>query len=132
MDFLLDTSFVIGLWREREAGAEVRFLERHADAALGLPWIAMGEFLAGAVIAGHDPMRVEAFLSGYPLVVPSEQTTAIYARLYASLHRKRHAVGVNDLWIAASAIECQVPLLTRNVKELSRVPGLKVFDYTRV
>lgn len=129
MDYLLDTNFLIGLWRQPQQGPEVGFLETHPDSVLALPWIAKGEFLAGAVVASHDAARVQRFLSQYPLTLPSDATLNIYAHLYAALRRAHKPVGVNDLWIAASAIEHKLPLLTRNVRELSRVEGLDVVDY---
>lgn len=129
MDFLLDTNFLIGLWREPTVGPEVRFLESHGDTVLALPWIARGEFLAGAVIAGHSMERVQKFLAAFPLTLPNDGTLAVYARLYAKLHKSRAKVGINDLWIAASAIEHKLPLLTRNVRELQRVEELTVMDY---
>ncbi|HET8941183.1 MAG TPA: type II toxin-antitoxin system VapC family toxin [Rudaea sp.] len=129
MDYLLDTNFLIGLWRKPQAGPEVRFLQAHGDCVLALPWIAKGEFLAGAVIAGHGAARVQQFLATYPLTLPSDSTLAVYARLYLALHESRAAVGINDIWIAASAIEHKLPLLTRNVREFKRVEGLDVVDY---
>lgn len=129
MDFLLDTNFLIGLWRQPQHGPEVGFLETHPESVLALPWIAKGEFLAGAMLASHDGVRVERFLSEYPLVLPNATTLAIYADRYAALRRARKTVGINDLWIAASAIEHKLPLLTRNVRELARVDGLDVVDY---
>ena len=52
MDYLLDTGFLIGLWRGRGKGPEAAFLSAHPEAVLALPWIAKAEFLCGAVIAG--------------------------------------------------------------------------------
>ena len=130
MDYLLDTSFLIGLWRGRGRGIEASFLAAHSDSVLGVPWIAKGEFLSGAVIAEHDLEKVTGFLAGYPVSWPDEQTLLQYATLYARLHAQRKLVGPNDLWIAAAAIGRDLPLLTRNVKEFSRVQGLRVVDYT--
>lgn len=129
VDFLLDTNFLVGLWRQPQRGPEVEFLETHPDCVLALPWIAKGEFLAGAAVANHDVARVMRFLAQYPLVLPTEATLGIYANRYAALRHAGKAVGINDLWIAASAIQHKLPLLTRNVRELSRVDGLDVLDY---
>lgn len=129
MDFLLDTNFLIGLWRQPQHGLEVDFLETHAESVLALPWIAKAEFLAGAVVAHHDAARVLRFLAQYPLVLPDETTLGIYANRYATLRTAGKTVGINDLWIAASAIQHRLPLVTRNVRELSRVEGLDVLDY---
>ena len=35
----------------------------------------------------------------------------------------------NDLWIGAAAVGRDLPLLTRNVRELSRIAGLRIVDY---
>ena len=129
MDFLLDTNFLIGLWRQPQQGPEVDFLEAHVDSVLALPWIASAEFLAGVVVAHHDAGRVLRFLAQYPLVLPDEATLGIYANCYAALRATGKIVGINDLWIAASAIQHKLPLVTRNVRELARVDGLDVFDY---
>ncbi len=129
MDFLLDTNFLVGLWRQPTQGAEARFLSRHADAAYGLPWVAKGEFLAGAVIAGHDLERVATFVGDYPVVFPVDATLVLYAEVFARLRARKLAVGPNDLWIGAAAIQAGLPLLTRNARELSRIEGLQVIDY---
>lgn len=132
MDYVLDTNFLIGLWRQRSRGPEAAYLASHPDAGLAVPWIAKAEFLAGAVIAGHDLEGVSGFLANFPVVWPGEATLMCYAELTAQLRQKRQAVGPNDLWIAAAAVERDIPLLTRNIKELSRVDRLNVVDYAKV
>ena len=39
-------------------------------------------------------------------------------------------IGTNDLWIAATAVVFDLPLVSRNVVEFRRVPGLHVLSYT--
>ena len=131
MDFLVDTTFLIHRWREGTASAEQRFIESHRDSAVGMPWIVKGEFLRGAVLAGHAAAEVAEFLGRYRVVWPDEETLVIYAKTYADLARSKQMIGPNDLWIAASALRSGLPLLTRNVREFRRVPGLKVEDYSR-
>ncbi len=60
----------------------------------------------------------------------TDDTLVHYASIYKALVRSRRTVGANDLWIAASAVERGVPLLTRNAAEFRRVDGLQVIDYT--
>lgn len=129
MDFALDTNFLIGLWRQPRDGVEVRWLLANGNASLGLPWVVKGEFLAGAVVAGHSLERVSQFLADYPVRWPTDATVLIYARTYSALRISKLAVGPNDLWVGATALAHEVPLLTRNVKELSRIDGLQVVDY---
>ena len=39
------------------------------------------------------------------------------------------SLSANDLWIAATALANQVPVVTRNDREFSRVQGLQVLSY---
>ncbi len=50
------------------------------------------------------------------------------AMAYASIRRdiKNQLIGRNDLWIAAHALAQNVPLITNNMREFARVPGLTV------
>ncbi len=93
------------------------------------PWIVKAEFLAGAVVAGHALPRVAAFLADYPVIWPDEDGLLHYARLYARLRQPGAHVGPNVLWIGVAAVARGVPLLTRNVAELSRIEGLQIVDY---
>jgi tRNA(fMet)-specific endonuclease VapC len=131
MDYLTDTTFLIDLWRERgRPGAAIRFVSEHSGAVVGLPWMAKGEFLRGAIIAGHMHDEVEAFLDVFIVVWPTEETLHRYATLYADLRKASQQIGPNDLWIAAAATERDLPLLTRNAGEFSRVQGLTLMDYS--
>lgn len=51
------------------------------------------------------------------------------AEQFASLQKLRLRVGTMDLKIAAIALTRQAVLLTRNLKDFSRVPALKVEDW---
>ena len=129
MGYLLDTNFLIGLWRKRGEGAEATLLAQHPDEVLAIPWVSKGEFLCGAVIANHDLERVSEFLAEFPVIWPDDGVLQRYALIYRRLREQRQQVGANDLWIAAAALERRLPLLTRNVRELSRIEGLQVVDY---
>ena len=49
-----------------------------------------------------------------------------YGRLRAHLRAIGQPIGPNDLWIAAHALALDVPLITHNLSEFRRVPGLSV------
>lgn len=131
LDYLSDTTFLIGRWRNRAAGPEQRFIEAHPDAAIAMPWLVKGEFLRGAVLAGHSTEVIARFLERYRVIWPTERTLQVYAETWATLVRKRQMVGVHNLWVAASALEHDLPLLTSNQAEFTRIPNLKVVDYTQ-
>jgi tRNA(fMet)-specific endonuclease VapC len=39
---------------------------------------------------------------------------------------KKQPIGPNNTWIAAHALSLQLPLVTNNTREFSRVPGLVI------
>ncbi len=38
-------------------------------------------------------------------------------------------IGTNDLWIAATALANDMPLVTKNAEHFRRVPGIEIADY---
>lgn len=130
LDYLIDTTFLIGRWRQGRKSPEQRFIDRHLEASVAMPWIVRAEFLRGAVLAGTAAQSVVPLLSRYPTLWVSEQTISHYVGTYVALVRRNAMIGANDLWIAASALEHHLPLLTRNADEFRRVTDLEVIDYS--
>ena len=129
VDRVLDTNFLIARWREGKGGPASVWLKANANLILGIPWIVKAEFLRGAEIAGHDRQAISDFLKHFPTVWPDEETLEIYASLYSNLKKRNELIGPNDLWIAASALQKSVPLVSKNKLEFQRVPGLHLESY---
>ena len=53
-------------------------------------------------------------------------STAVYGKLRTTLEKRGQSIGAMDLLIAAHALALNVRLVTHNVREFSRVPGLRV------
>lgn len=60
---------------------------------------------------------------------PDERFPSIYGSLLASQQSTHGRVSTMDLLIATSALVAGAPLVTRNAKDFSRVPGLDVLAY---
>jgi tRNA(fMet)-specific endonuclease VapC len=52
-----------------------------------------------------------------------------YGKLRAWLETRGKTIGALDMLIAAHALSNGLPLATNNVREFSRVPGLKVINW---
>lgn len=52
------------------------------------------------------------------------------AKIFDQLRRKRIRIGTMDLRIAAIAIANDAPLISRNLVDFQKVPGLRVEDWT--
>ena len=60
-----------------------------------------------------------------------EETMRTYARVRGELRRQRQPIGEGDLLIAATALTYDADLVTRNLKDFTRVPGLRLYDGDR-
>ena len=124
-----DTTFLIDLSREagRDSGPVLEFLSTHLSDEFALSVTALGEFAAGfADLANPTFIAVK---SRFRLLKNGEADARHYREIFRFLKGRGELIGANDLWIAASAIANQTPLVTRNAREFRRVPGLEVMDY---
>ena len=129
VDRLLDANFLISRWRDGQKSAAAEWLKSNSDLAVGLPWIVKAEFLRGAAVAGHDRREVHEFLDRFPVAWPDDATLDIYAMQFAKLRAINALPGPHDLWIAASALQHQVPLVTRNTAQFGKIDGLPLETY---
>jgi tRNA(fMet)-specific endonuclease VapC len=53
----------------------------------------------------------------------------VHAEIHAELAKKGQMIGAHDLIIAATACCHDLSMLTDNVQEFSRVPGLRVIPF---
>jgi tRNA(fMet)-specific endonuclease VapC len=53
-----------------------------------------------------------------------------YSRIRARLEAHGQPIGGNDLWIAAHACAAGLVLVTNNVREFARVPGLRLQNWS--
>ena len=66
-----------------------------------------------------------------PVLDITLEVARIRAELAAALHQKGHTLGPNDAYIAATALAGGHALLTTDVGDFSRVPGLEVMSFDR-
>ena len=69
---------------------------------------------------------VEAVLERFPLLPIDLPTARTHAELWSALAAAGTPVGAHDLWIAATAVSRGLTVVTANVREFERVPGLDV------
>jgi tRNA(fMet)-specific endonuclease VapC len=129
VDRLIDTDFLVDRWRNGESSDASVYARAHLDDSLAIPWIVKAEFLHVAGIVGQDSPKIVEFLARYPTHWPDEELLVGYARLNVLLRLRSLSLGVNELWLAASALRLDVPLVTRNTREFGKVPGIKLDPY---
>ena len=132
----LDTSFLIDVLREtnRERPGPAFDLIESLDPneVLGISVHVACELRVGAELSRRALREHEALdqlLSGLQVAYPDERFAPAYARLLAATTRGGRPLAAMDLLIATSATLDDAPLVTANVKDFSRVPGLRVLKY---
>jgi len=72
---------------------------------------------------------LEQFVSPLEIAALDRQATIAYGQTRALLEKKGRPIGSMDLLIAAHALSLSVRLVTNNVEEFKRVPGLRVDNW---
>lgn len=132
MRYLLDTNIIIYTMKRRPPQVAARFAERRAD-ELCLSSISLAELLFGAAKSQQPAKALEAIASlGQALdIAPFDDAAAqAYGPLRAELERQGRPIGALDTLIAAHALALDATLVTHNVNEFARVPGLRVEDWS--
>lgn len=128
---LLDTNICIYIARSQPATVGRRFA-RAAPGSMGISVITWGELCFGAA-KSNDASRAQGLLEQFARVVQVLALPAEAGRRYgdvrAALQKAGTPIGNNDLWIAAHALALGVPLVTNNLHEFERVPGLKLENW---
>ena len=127
---ILETTFLIDLERELargEIGPAQHFLDRHPDETMHVTFTIAGEMVAGL------PERAERawadFLRPFTVLPATQEVCWTYGQTYRFLRRAGLLIGTNDLWIGATALAFRQAIVTRNVRDFERIPGLTVLGY---
>jgi len=127
---LLDTDFLIdlqrGLRNQRATGAR-RFADEHRSAVLQISLVTWMEFAEG--FPSDREEECMRFLHDFTLLFPDEGVAWRASRLARQLRNDGLTIGDHDTWIAATALEHELTLVTRNVRHFQRVPGLQLLAY---
>lgn len=77
--------------------------------------------------ARFETFLVDAEIDVLPFTL---ETMRLYAQISGSLRKAGNWIGVSDILIAATALEHDLDLVTRNVKHFDRIAGLKLITPT--
>lgn len=127
---VFDTTFLIDFQRERKLstyGRAHQFLKTHADKAAFLSIIAYGEYAEG--FSDLDEPTFISVVESFEMLTVTRKTAHHYSNITRRLRREGLLIGSNDLWIAAVAIENEIPLVTDNISHFGRIAELQVINY---
>jgi predicted nucleic acid-binding protein len=128
--FLIDTNLWIAIERGRLSAADVHAVTRQAPIYLSpvnLAGIRFGIELMTDPKQRQKAMAMLRRMRRKPLLRIGAETAEVFGTLAARLTKsgRGHDFRVQDLWLAAQAIERKFTLLTANARDFRDVPGLK-------
>ncbi|MEO6521841.1 MAG: type II toxin-antitoxin system VapC family toxin [Mucilaginibacter sp.] len=124
---LLDTSVIIHSFKNPSVAKQL-----DSFSEIFVPSIAAGELYFGAYRSSNPSKhltQVNSFLQNCTIVVVSNETAILYGSIKADLLTKGKPIPENDIWIAAVAIEHQLPLFTTD-NHFKEVDGISLVNET--
>ena len=131
MNLLLDTNVCIPLINRTEPSLVERLLDA-APSSVILCSVVKAELYFGArnsQRAAENLGRVDRFCVVFDSLPFDDAAAVHYGVVRAQLKREGRPIGANDLMIASIALAAEATLVSRNLEEFERVPGLNVVSW---
>jgi tRNA(fMet)-specific endonuclease VapC len=125
LKYLLDTNIVIYTMKNRPQRVKRRFQQHHDQ--MGISTVTIGELVFGAEHSQQTERNladIEALAARLEVLPFDNQAAYHFGQIRAALYRTGQPIGPYDLMIAGQARAAGLKLVTNNVKEFERVPGL--------
>ncbi|MEQ8959068.1 MAG: type II toxin-antitoxin system VapC family toxin [Coleofasciculus sp. C2-GNP5-27] len=124
--FLLDTNICIYIIRQKPANVLEKF-QSLSPSDIGVSSITVAELEYGAYKSQRQEQNRAAlsqFLMMLEILPFDAKATQTYGEMRAELEKMGIVIGAMDLLIASQALDRGITLVTNNVREFSRIPGL--------
>jgi predicted nucleic acid-binding protein len=129
--WLIDTSLWIAVERGALSAADIQAVTRHVPVFLSPVNVAEIRFGLESLRPGPQKQRAAAMLRRLrrkPQLRITIETADVFGVLAGKVKTagRDPAVRVNDLWLAAQAVQRDFSLLTSNAKDFADIPGLRM------
>ena len=135
MGLMLDTNVFM---HSERSGMQIDFSQWNKYEDVYISAVTASELLVGVHYAKNESQKarrtafVESVLAKIPILGFEVEEARVHARLFAALAKQGKMIGAHDLMIAATAIAHNCAVLTENIEEFSRVPGLETIPFARL
>ena len=131
MKYLLDTNICIYLIKRKPRQVLEKF-NAYSVGEIGISSITVAELEYGVAKSRYPAENRQALMQFLaPLVIAAfdERAAIAYGEIRAALEAQGKPIGSLDTLIAAHALSLETTLVTNNVREFSRVPGLDLENW---
>jgi tRNA(fMet)-specific endonuclease VapC len=129
MLLLPDTNVFSAYFQRRDENLVARVAVAFPHLRLSALVLAELEYGAAKTGLARHRARIEGLLANLVVEPFLREDATRYGQLRAHLERRGEVIGAVDLLIAAQALRLGATVVTHNVREFQRVPGLKVEDW---
>jgi len=133
MEYLLDTNICIYIIKKKPFEVFEKF-KTLTIGDVGISSITLAELQFGIEKSSNAEKNREAlekFLTPIEIIDYGFEASVEYGKIRAELEKKGIPIGPLDMLIASHAQSLNVILVTNNVKEFERIPGLKIENWTK-
>lgn len=130
MRFVLDTNTCI--YALKLQGRVVERLREHPPDDLGVTIVTVAELWFGAQKSARPAVarrEMDGFLEPFEVLPFDREAAEAYARSRLALERMGRPIGERDLMIASIALARGLAVVTHDVSQFRRVPGLASEDW---
>ena len=131
MKIMLDTNICIYLIKKQPSSVLERFTTFPVG-DIGISVVTLAELHYGVEKSRHQARNrtaLDQFIAPLEVAEFDREASHVYGRLRAVLEETGTLVGGMDLLIAAHAVSLGARLVTNNVREFRRIPGLRVENW---
>jgi tRNA(fMet)-specific endonuclease VapC len=131
MKVMLDTNICIYLIKQQPPTILERF-RSHLVGDIGISNITVAELAYGVSKSRHATKNrhaLEQFLAPLEVAAFDQEAAWAYGRVREQLEAKGTPIGSMDMLIAAHALSLGVRLISNNLREFRRVPGLRLDNW---
>lgn len=135
MNYLLDTNLCIAYLRGTESDNITARLAAASPGEVALCSVVKAELFYGAERSQwprKNHAQLEHFFAAFPSFPFDDRAAVVYGTIRKNLETEGMRIGPNDLMIAAIAIANGLILVTHNVSEFARLPGLQNEDWQTI
>lgn len=134
MTYLLDTNTCIRYLNERSPALSNR-LRQTPESEIVVCSVVKAELFTGAMKSRQPDSTLRkqlAFIERFVSFPFDDVATLTFARIRAALELAGQPIGPNDTMIAAIALTHGLTLVTANLREFARVPGLEMENWESI
>ena len=134
MGVIFDSSVLVHM--ERNLQQIEKIIAGRENEPFGISVITVSELLHGVHRADSEKRRlkreafVEKVIEVFPVYPFDLAASRIYARVWANLARKGVTIGSHDLMIGATCISLGFSVVTLDVRDFEKIPGIKIEKIT--